>query len=148
MILRPYDVGRASKPFVPKSDKRPLGTILCNDGNPEVWIQDYYNDLQSQECGLSECLFKHEGVHLADALSRQPLVCSGTKKNKKGRSSSAQELGTQILFGDRLASESEIRAYLTEENCLKEALNKTRGDCPCGSLLNGRLSDVKLFLYP
>ncbi len=146
--LRPYDVGRASKSFVPRSDKRPLGTILCNDGNPEVWIQDYYNDLQSQECGLSECLFKHEGVHLADALSRQPLVCSGTKKSKKRRSSSAQELGPQILFGDRLASESEIRAYLTEENCLKEALNKTRGDCPCGSLLNDRLNDVKLFLYP
>lgn len=145
--LGPYGVGLASKTFTPKSDKRPLGTILCNDGNPEVWIQDYYNDLQSQECGLSECLFKHEGVHLADALSREPLVCSGTKK-KKRRETQGQVLGPQIIFGAELAKESEIRAYLTEELCLKEALNARKGNCPCGSLLNDRLNDVRLFLYP
>ncbi|MEQ1846911.1 MAG: RHS repeat-associated core domain-containing protein, partial [Nitrospira sp.] len=140
--LPPNGVGRASKPFVPKSDKRPLGTILCNDGNPEVWIQDYYNDQQSQECGLSECLFKHEGVHLADALARNPLVCSGTKKNRR----SGQQLGPQIIFGNQLAAESEIRAYLVEKACLEDALDERKGNCPCEFLLKGRLGDVKDFL--
>ena len=36
------------------------GSIICQDGNPEVWISDYFKDDTSQECGITECLFQHE----------------------------------------------------------------------------------------
>jgi hypothetical protein len=46
----------------------PAGSIICQDGNPEVWISDYFKDDNSQECGITECIFAHEGFHLQDAL--------------------------------------------------------------------------------
>jgi hypothetical protein len=86
------------------------------------------------ECGLTECLFRHEGVHLRDALTRNPLVCSGMKKN---------ENGVEIEVGSKLRRESEIRAYLEEKMCLEEAFDKKKGDCECESLLQDRLRRVK-----
>ena len=107
----------------------PAGTIICQDGNPEVWISDYFQDPASQECGLTECLHRHEAVHLKDALVRNPLVCSGMKK---------RENRSQIQFEKELARQSEIRAYLKEQSCLEEKLAEKKGDCKCEPLLKAR----------
>lgn len=105
------------------------GSIICQDGNPEVWISDYFQDPISQECGTTECLNRHEAVHLKDALVRNPLVCSGMKK-KENRS--------QIQFERELARQSEIRAYLEEKSCLEEKLAEKKGDCRCEPPLKAR----------
>ncbi len=131
--LEPYGVGRGEKK-ISSMIGGPAGTIICQGGNPEVWINDYFKDNQSVECGLTECLWRHEGVHLQDALGRNPLVCSGMKK---------RENGVQIEFGQKLRRESEIRAYLEEKLCLEETLATKRGNCPCKSILEGRLQRVR-----
>ncbi|HQY57678.1 MAG: RHS repeat-associated core domain-containing protein [Nitrospira sp.] len=111
----------------------PAGTIICQDGNPEVWISDYFKDDNSQECGITECLFAHEGFHLQDALRRRPLVCSGTKGKRNEKN------GGQILFDEDIRRQSEISAYLIEQECLEKELTGRRGNCPCEGLLNFRI---------
>ena len=137
--LGDYEVGRGESKLSSMIGG-PAGSIICQNGNPEVWINDFFKDNKSVECGLTECLFRHEGVHLQDALARHPLVCSGMKK---------RENGVEIKFGGKLRRESEIRAYLDEKLCLEDALDTMRGNCPCESLLRDRLGRVgNRFLEP
>ena len=115
----------------------PAGSIICQDGNPEVWISDYFKDDNSQECGITECIFAHEGFHLQDALGRRPLVCSGTKGKRNEKN------GGQILFREDIRTQSEISAYLIEQECLQKQLDGKRGNCPCEGLLNSRIDIVR-----
>lgn len=130
--LDDYGVGRGANKVSPVIGGY-AGSIICMNGNPEVWINDYFKDDKSVECGLTECLLRHEGVHLRDALARNPLVCSGMKKS---------ENGVAIEFGSKLRRDSEIRGNLEEKMCLEEALATMKGKCPCESLLRGRLGVV------
>ena len=115
----------------------PAGSIICQDGNHEVWISDYFKDDNSQECGITECLVQHEGFHLKDALGRRPLVCSGTKGKRNEKN------GGMILFREDIRRQSEISTWLLEQECLEKQLSEKRGNCPCEGLLNFRIDYLK-----
>lgn len=114
----------------------PAGSIICQDGNPEVWISDYFKDDNSQECGITECIFAHEGFHLQDALGRRPLVCSGTKGRK------SEERWPDLIQG-RHQNAVRNKRVLNEQECLQKQLDGKRGNCPCEGLLNSRIDIVR-----
>ncbi len=107
-------------------------TIVCNgQGGIGVHIADYYELIPDLFRCVGDCIRRHEESHIRDALAANPKVCRGVAA------------GIQVGFSNDIEQDtSEIAAYTTEVQCLKE--KKTREKCPtCIKALDEQIQNAE-----